>query len=379
MTIAATPLLRRAALESFACEYRFQQIHEIGVPDTSDESRRGIAYHSAAFGEHGYVQRLAAHQVRADHELAAEALRDALVRERTPQHLIADVSEIYARWVENFELDLDAYLLAEKRQTAAGVTWQPDLAYARVVANLSELEVEDHKTGHVGLTEAQAKQEFQPQVYMWQARLIWPGFDRYKFTHVFPRLGQQVSTYWDEEDFDKTERQVQILMAQIAEARKANKWPAVPGPHCSFCRLQCPVLDAPENRALEIYRVLDERQAVTVGGEVLALEQRLKHRKAALSAYVSEHGPVDVNGMEFAYRASVSQSFPIKPVLAVLESAGIDPSFDVSKSAVKSYVTARKYSHVRPAILAHAIEKTSWRFSAKKLGTFGSPDDEEQE
>jgi len=77
-----------------------------------------------------------------------------------------------------------------------------------------------------------------------------------------------------------------------------------------------------------------------------------------------------VNGIEFASRPVESVSFPVMPVVTTLQAAGIVPDFTVSKTAIKPYLTAKKYALVREDLLAVAKPKTTYRFGPKKVGTF---------
>ena len=136
MPLVSTPsaLIRRSALEAAACLYNYFQRYVLGVPDQSPASMRGIAFHAPAFGSErteGYVPKLAKARLVSDHELAVQALREALPAEQIPAYLLPEVEDLFWGWTERFELDLDAYLLAEQTQQVAGFTWRPDLVYAR--------------------------------------------------------------------------------------------------------------------------------------------------------------------------------------------------------------------------------------------------------
>src|SRR5262249_25634976 len=153
---------RRSALEAFACPRRYRALYIDGVPDQSDPARRGSAFHAAA---HCYIDTLRARKQTSDLELAQAALNRGLAETITPPHLAHEVSDLFWRWAESFELDLDALLTVEGRQTDdEGYTWQPDLVYAFD----DVLEIRDWKTHFQIFSESQASQEFQAQFYCWQ-------------------------------------------------------------------------------------------------------------------------------------------------------------------------------------------------------------------
>src|SRR3990167_2444615 len=372
MPLVSTPpaLIRRSALEAAACLYNYQQRYVLGVPDKSPAAMRGIAFHAAAFGPLGYVPRLAKAGLVSDHELAAQAFREALPAEQIPAHLLPEIEEIFQPWVERFELDVDAYLLAEQQQQTAGFTWRPDVVYARARGGVSELEIVDAKTYWAMFTDAQARREFQGLFYVWCARQIWPGFGQYRFTYDFVRFGKQVSVVFTPEELALAERQVFLLASTIKQAEATNQWPATPGPHCQYCTLKCPVLDDVQNMALLPQRVESEAHAQSIASLRLVLTQAGKWADELLRSWVEREGPLEVNGIEFASRAVESVSFPVMPVVTTLQAAGIVPDFTVSKTAIKPYLTAKKYALVREDLLAVAKPKTTYRFGPKKVGTF---------
>src|SRR5436190_23706285 len=114
MDTATLPVVhRRSALEAFACPRRYKALYVDGVPDASDPARRGSSFHAAA---HRYIAALVRTKQESDFELARAALREGLAESITPAHLVAEVTDLFWRWVEKFELDLDAFLTVETRQ-----------------------------------------------------------------------------------------------------------------------------------------------------------------------------------------------------------------------------------------------------------------------
>jgi hypothetical protein len=365
--VATAPVLRRSALEAFACPWRYKAIHLDGVTDTSDEAIRGQAFHAAA---HRYIAALWKTKQREDLHLAEEAFERGMLDVRTPAHLLPEVGDLFwQRWAPDFELDLDAYLSAEQRQVdALGYSWTPDLVYAHG----DVLEVPDWKTYWIGFSAEQAQQEFQARFYAASARRLFPGFGTYRITFHFVRWGFSVSADFDAAALDQIDTEVDITRKNIEQAIAVDEFPAVPGQHCGYCRLRCPLV---AEMRTELVQIVSREAAQQVAGEVLVLEQALRARKAALSAWCSGEGPVVVGGMEFSHRKTETTQFPIDKVLQVLEAQGITPTFRVSKSTLRTYLETKKYAHVRPALEPLAIVNVSTEFRARKAGAVS----EEQE
>lgn len=361
--MATAPVLRRSALEAFACPYRYKAIHLDGVRDTSDEAIRGQAFHAAA---HRYIQELWRTKQREDLHLAEEAFERGMLDVRTPAHLLPEVGDLFwQRWAPDFELDLDAYLSAEQRQIdALGYSWTPDLVYAHG----DVLEVPDWKTYWIGFTAEQAQQEFQARFYAASARRLFPGFSTYRITFHFVRWGFSVSADFDAAALDLIDTEVDITRKNIEQAIARDEFPAVPGQHCGYCRLRCPLV---ESMALELVQLTSPAAAAQVAGEILVLQQALNARKGALNAWCAGEGPVVVGGMEFSHRATATTQFPIDKVLEVLQDQGITPTFRVSKSTLRSYLETKKYAHVRPHLEPLAITTPSTEFRARKRGGVG--------
>lgn len=348
--------LRRSAVEAFGCPYRYEQIHLKGVDDTGDEAVRGRAFHAAAWV---YVLKLAAKQTPADHEEAQAALQAGIAITGCPDHLIAHVETLFDRWAARFELDLDAFFAAEQIEKRGRRTFRPDLVYIRP----GELEIQDFKTYYKGLTEQQARQELQLRWYLVEAMHAWPGFERYRFTFVFVRLGYQVSLVFTPEEVAAFEPAVQGSIDAVVDAEAKGEFPALPGSHCSLCRISCPVVDAPERTPI---RITDEQQAMDIFGQVLALEQRLKTLKKTLGAYVKVEGPLALRGQVYQHVGSDSRRFPMDLVVTHVPDQERQHAITVSASSLKPIW--RKMTDMPGDLLDAAILKRGWRFKHAKAG-----------
>jgi hypothetical protein len=234
---------------------------------------------------------------------------------RLPTHIVPDVSNLWRRHVGRFVLDREAYFAAEAQQQTRRFKFIPDLVYVRPM----HLRIIDWKSYFRGLTEAQARREFQPKFYVWQAMQIWPGFEKYTFVFVFVRLGFKVEVTYTPEEIEAFGPEIEGIVLGLEQAEAIGEWPAIPGSHCAVCRLQCPIADNPQ---LLPVRIGTRPEAVTVGGEILVLEKRLRMLRKALSGFCSIDGPVDVGGQEFAHAAYPMKRYPAKPAIEICEAAG---------------------------------------------------------
>jgi hypothetical protein len=358
---------RRSALEAFSCPRRYRALYLDGVPDESDPARRGSAFHAAA---HRYILLLQKSGQASDLELAREALRDGLAETITPPQLVHEVTDLFWRWAESFELDLDALLLAEERQQdAAGYTWQPDLVYAHD----DVLEVKDWKSHFAIFSDARAASEFQAKFYAWQARKLWPNFETYRITFVFVRYGVEVSAEFDVAELEYFETSVEGLVGAMRRAHETDTFPAIPGASCSVCSLTCEVAEHPERIPLRLISKVSAERAL---GAKLAMTAALRSIDQALNAYCAEHGPVTCNGMEIGHRPAPKVEFPAEGVYQVLATFDIPPRFTVSKNALRSFLTTKKFSHVREPLEAIAKVTPGSRFEAKRVGYANGEGDE---
>jgi hypothetical protein len=292
----------------------------------------------------------------------AARAHDGLAETITPPHLAHEVTDLFWRWAESFELDLDALLLVEEKQRDdQGHSWTPDLVYAFD----DVLEIRDWKTHFAIFSDARAAAEFQAKWYCWQARKLWPGFSRYRIVFVFVRYGIDVSAEFDVPELEYFETSVQGIVAAIRHAGETNVFPAIPGASCGVCSLTCDVAEHPERVPLRLISRVSAERAL---GVKLAMTAALRNIDAALQAYCTEHGAVTCNGMEVAHRPASKQEFPADGVYQVLHDAGIPPRFTVSKSALRSYLTTKKFSHVRAPLEALAKVTPANRFSVKRVG-----------
>jgi|TARA_R110000824_G_scaffold21078_6_gene78897 hypothetical protein len=343
---------RRSALEAISCPKRFFEIYERPDPieDSSDEALRGQGFHDVA---KRYIQRLANLRLTTDAEELHIALQETIVALRIPAHLVKEIEALAERWALTFALDLDSYLLSEEPQVleGAGMQWTPDLVYARG----EELEQVDWKTHWAGISDRDVKDQFQAQAYVWAAAQKWPGFDSYRFTFTYPRLGYSATAVWSQSEVDELDIIVKSRIHVIDACREAGEWKATPGSMCIYCRLDCPVKD---HGSLDVSRVKNAEEAAAIAGELMVFDKAATARRNALKGWCEQHGPVVCNEVEWGYSNSDVTTFPANGVLDVLDSHGIaNREFTITKSALRKYLATKQFAHVASDLWGVAVQK----------------------
>lgn len=360
--------LTASKITNFTCPLRYKYLYVDGLRDESDPARRGSTIHTA---NEFYVAALVEAGMASDPELAADALHRAFVAERTPAHLVPECEDLWAGWIERFELDLGAFLEAEKRRVDSGFSFKPDMVFARP----SSLDIEDLKTHYQGMTEAAAKKDLQARFYAYLASRQWPGFERYTFTFRFIRLRQSVTATFEPAELDAVEMQLAAHAESISAAHKTGEWPAAPGDACQYCSFRCPVVDDPDRR-LET-RLVTHEDALRAAGEILALSRAAAVKKVALAGYCASHGPVVVGTQEFAHRPMQTKSYPASAVLDTLRLKECDTSKLVFGSTALKPYQAKKWAHVWALLSPLVRVRELTMFSVKKVGVTGDAPEEE--
>lgn len=349
----------RSALESFACPFYFHKHYIEGVPNESQPARRGTAFHNVI---RRYIQLLVKYGCSSDLDLATRAFQEGITESMVPLRIIAEVHEIFWRIAEGWELDVDSVLLVETRPDDE-YRWTPDLV--RVYQQIDTLEITDFKTHFQILSDAAARDAFQAIFYSTRARKIWPGFTRYRFQFWFVRWNVLVGVEFTQADIDRHEEHVRLTEQGIERAIATNTWPAVPGEICGFCRLECPV--ASDARVHPV-RVTTPLEAQFAFGQYLVLQNAADARREALSAWCKFEGAVELNGLAIAHRPQVQTSFPADRVYQVFTEHGLTPTFSVSRSALKPWLTTRRFKHVAPDLEALKVERTGTELRVRKVG-----------
>ncbi len=371
-------IYRRSELETIApqqdaegCLFRYKAIWIDGVDDTSDVALLGIGF---AAIQHRYILMLIDNKIGQDFELAQAAFAEGVSSAKTPTHLLPELNQLWRFHSETWELPLERFVAAEERGSVGDVGFTPDLVLAH--PEHDALEVIDQKSGwHPPLTEQALKGLFQARVYSRYARDRWPNFRTYKFTLEAVRFKKKTTVEFTNEELDQVELEVQAAIATIEEAKRANHWPATPGPSCHFCTLACPVAE----QAVALPVRLSKEMVPKLAAWLLVADKQLKAAKKLMKASVAIYGPVTVNGVEWDNRPSESLSYPIQSLMDVLELRGgmgafEDPNLTISKSALKKLFKA--YPGLEEDLVGAVQSKTTYRFGPKKPT---APDSEEEE
>jgi hypothetical protein len=361
-------IYRRSELETIApqqdsegCLFRYKAIWIDGVDDTSDVALLGIGF---AAIQHRYIVSLVDNQVGQDFDLAIAAYAAGVASAQTPSRLLPELRQLWQFHAETWELPLERFVAAEERGSVGDVGFTPDLVLAHSEKNA--LEVIDDKSGwHPPLTEDALKGLFQARVYSRYARDRWPNFSKYLFTLHAVRFKKTTTVEFTNEELDQVELEVQGAIATIEEAKRADHWPATPGPSCHFCTLACPVAE----QAIALPVRLPREMVPKLAAWLLVADKQLKAAKKLMKASVATYGPVTVNGVEWDNRPSESLSYPIQSLMDVLQLRGgmgafEDPDLTISRSALKKLFKA--YPGLEDDLAGAVKTKTAYRFGPKR-------------
>jgi hypothetical protein len=353
-------------LLNFSCPQRYEKLHILNLADTSDPARRGSTVHRA---NEVYLAALVKRGAVSDFEVADAALQQAIVDETCPAHLVPDCEYLWRNHVETFELDVNAYLEAETRKVVGPFSFKPDYVYAKPGA----LEIHDLKTLYVSLTEEGAKRDFQARMYAYLARETWPHFPLYRFVFHFIRLRQVIAVDFTPDDLDKVGRQLEAHAAGIREAIATDTWPAAPGQQCAYCNFACAAVDDANRMPA---RILSQQDAEQMASDLIVLRQHVAAKLRVLQEYCGLNGAVSAAEHEWAHRPAETLSFPVEQTVDVLKQYGADMTkVSIGKTALKSFLTSRKWANLAPLLEALAQKKATTRFSAKKLGVAQDEDE----
>lgn len=341
-----------------SCLARYHKLHVLGMADTSDPARRGSTVHTA---HEKYLAALVQAGEPSDSDLAARCLHDAIVEENCPAHLVPDCEYLWANHTERWELDLDAFLEAEQRRTVGAFSFKPDFAYVYP----DRLEIHDLKTQYQALTPDAAKRDLQARMYCYLASQVWPGFEHYVFVWHFIRLNQVVEQSFGPSDLDTIKRQLDAHAEAIQNAHDSGVWPASPGAQCAYCTFACDLVD---DAARTPARILGAAEAARIASNLVLLQAAVAHQTRALSEYAALNGPVTAADHEFAHRPYERKTYSAGPTLALLAERGADTrTLSFGATALRPYLTAKKWATLTPDLEELARIKTGTTFSAKKL------------
>lgn len=369
MAYQKTDTITHSKILAFTCPARYEKLHILGLDDDSDPARRGSTLHSA---NEVYIRELVKAQVTHDVDLAKASLHEAIVREGCPAHLLPDVQFLWNNHVERFDLDLEAFLAAEERQVVGELSFKPDYTYVRA----DGFEVHDLKSHFQALDEEGAKRDLQARMYALLASKVWPGFPVYRFVFHFVRLRHDVVATFEPAELDAIELQLEALVAAIQAAKASGAYPAAPGQQCQYCTFKCPRVDD----ALRMpARITTPEDAARIGADLVVLRSQALQLQRVLAQYTDLHGPVETAGHEWGHRVVERMSYPATAVIEILTKAGASlEKLSFGKTILKSFLTAKKWTHVKDQLTQIQNVKTSTQFTAKKVHLLGNDPEEEE-
>lgn len=143
-------------------------------------------------------------------------------------------------------------------------------------------------------------------------RVGWPRAKRY--SEIYELL---------ERDVYRLEARMRTIVSLVRAARRANRFPARPGRHCTICSLAATCAANLDLRELDVH-VGSPKDAQRALGEITLLDAARKSRVKALQQFVDANGPVRENGMiaDYAYK----ETLEIDGVQRLLQRAGLLPA-----------------------------------------------------
>ena len=367
------PVMSRSALEAARCGFRYRKLYVERVKDESEISVRGTAIHACA---KRYVDRLAKAQTPMDLTEAEAAFLEGCAEVGVPSQLVPEIRNVWSRHVEHFELNLEAYVSAEERRVRTEVRipyeFKPDLEY--VFYHERRVEILDTKSYYVAFSDAHARELVQTRYYIWAAMQEYPGFLTYQMTYWFPRLNRYAVATFSHEEFGVLDQEIQGMEVSRRRRHLDDDWTALPGDVCTFCHLNCPVLDDPQMGLLRV-KTLDDY--LRIARRQIVEKKWHAEASKALKRWSAVNGPVDVGGVVYAHRTGQTVTYPAAAVVDTMRSMNVHPLFFVSKSALKDHfkVQPKLEQDLEPL----AITKQTNRFGGISAATSGVLPDEDEE
>jgi hypothetical protein len=356
------------------CLHRVKKLWYERVDDSSDISLLGQAFHKV---QHLYILRLVDKGLNQDSEEAMEAFVEGVAISQLPARLIPELRSVWQFHIEAFMLPVSRFVTAEEQGSSGQVSFAPDLVLAHPD---NVLEIIDFKSGwYPPLTETELRGNFQARFYSRHARGRWPSFDEYSFTLQAVRFRRSTTVTFTPDELDAVDIEIQAAISTVELAKAADAWPAIPGPACRFCTLDCPVVDNPAT----LQKRLTKEQYQALGRWMIPADKEFRYMRKLLKEGYGVYGPLDVNGVTWDMRPSVSKRYPVDAILKAFKKLKIDRQaadvaaaggdLTISASALKKI--GRLYPELEAVLEPSALQKTTFRFSAKKPGD--DDDDEE--
>lgn len=247
-----------------------------------------------------------------------------------PPEIQEEVQQLCQNIIDTHLLNLESYYGAEETFTA-------DLGATVLTGRLDELHVDgdeaeiiDCKSNHIIPSPATVAGDFQLKTYGYLICHKLPQIGQVKGTIFTPRFGTFRSANWDR---DELLRWGEHLARLANSLESSDKKEAVPNPNCQYCAASLPGGGCPawkKTYGLEVV-IRSGDEAVEAAKQILALEQRLKSRRAVLQAWCKDNGHVSSGGREFGYFETASQVIDVRRLKEAVPE--VDPFDFLSVSA----------------------------------------------
>ena len=246
----------------------------------------------------------------------------------------------------------------------AACDWDHPDAWFRAKLDLLEfldadvVRITDYKTGWN--TEADV---LQMRLYALLVMILYPAVREVQVRFDYVRFNiQRDGVFYREADYEPILAQLRDYVKRIESAKD---FPCTPGGNCQWCNYagHCDAV------AIEPAAVMDIEQARSVVEAICLLERQLSDHKKNLKAWVSEHGNVVHNGVEWGFHTAGGLGFDsAEAFFHAAKKDGIKDPFEyMSVSREKTKKLRDKRTEEYSGHLAEvAVNQRSVRFEGKK-------------
>lgn len=303
------------------------------------EKREGPHFGGASRGTavHEVFSRYAVHLYETERETDWEAA-ERLAREVLDEHPEIsyadrlDVLEQAANIGRGFLFERAAFYGAEEALEAEldlrdgrsiTVTGRLDLLLSRQ-ADFRVARIVDCKSNHNLPPDAAVREDTQLAVYAWltaQHLAVDAVEGELWFTRYNVRLPRRAPAVWYPDDLAAFEDHLRVKVRAFLDAGERQEF--VPGNHCQYCPRRRPGDCARWQRSFPVKALRSHQEAARAGARLVALEQQADALKAALKAYVNEHGPLRIGSTAKAetwdFWESRTDEYAVSEVLDLLD------------------------------------------------------------
>lgn len=348
--------IRQSSLQTSRCLFRFQQHHVLGVPDpTSEFAERGTDFHELS---KLYVDFLVASKQQSDWSYGLELIGGA--------NWNLEAGVIFKNWMENRSIDPSIVFGTELKIRLGWdlkpVTNDSEVVFSADIDRLDVIEkhadVTDYKTNFLVFE----PQTIQAIMYPWLIFKTMPWLDSVSFTLDFVRYNTSRSRTFQRSDLPRMDLFIEANVSRLIDAYERNVWPAAINSTCSYCKLECPLVEAGLSRE-GIGKIGSHEEAVEIAQELYAMGKAYKQMHGALKAYAANVGTIDAgNDIKIGFKKQERIEFNARTIFQLNETYGFDKlrTFHVANKEVKKI--ARDYPDYAEKARSTAKDKSSTAF-----------------